>query len=155
MEKDLNFCEKILRSHKFIQQLLIEESGQKPDRRVVQPYDPFYIETGMTVIPGADAPFFQKYAAQILCQENPTRIDAAPHPDALFPEQPGNGREQKGHPVNGKHPDGGMPHQFQLPPLQGLQAGPENFQTPAQKSAKNKSFFHHIYSMYNPERENT
>lgn len=49
------------------------------------------------------------------------------------------------HAVNRKHPDGGSAHQFQFPAVEGVKAGPDDFQTPAKYAATHKIF--HMLSM--------
>ena len=101
-----------------MQQLLIEQTGQKPDRSVIEPYDAVHIPFCTAVIPGTYAQLFQEASAHILRQKNSAGIDTAAKPDASPAETSGERRKQKGHAVNREHPDGGMAHELHLTPLQ-------------------------------------
>ena len=101
-----------------MQQLLIEQTGQKPDRSVIEPYDAVHIPFCTAVIPGTYAQLFQEASAHILRQKNSAGIDTAAKPDTSSAETPGERRKQKGHAVNGEHKKRGLPHK---PPVAGGQ----------------------------------
>ena len=130
-----------------VQNPLIQKACQEPYRRIVQPDHALNIPARPAVVPGTHAALLQQAAGYIFCEKDSSRVDGSAHPEAFFPEQSGDRRQKGCHPVNGKHPDGGMAFQLHLPPLKRFEAGPEDFQTPACKTAYNKSVFHHTESM--------
>lgn len=125
-----------------LEHFLIEESGQKPDGSVVQADDAADVKAGLAVIPGTHITFFEQTSGDEFCEKYGTGVDAPPKQRPFISNPVRDGREKSGHSIDGKHPDGRAAFQLHLPPLKGFEACPEDFQTPAHESAKDKFIFH-------------
>lgn len=119
-----------------------QQPGKEPDRGIVKPYHAVNVPPCLTVVPRAHIALFQQTSGDELPEKNDAGIDAPPKKRPFLSNPTGDRSQKSGHPINGKHPDGGMAYQLHLPPLKGFEARPEDFQAPADKSAENKFIFH-------------
>lgn len=124
------------------EELLIQQSGKKPYRSIVQTDHTVNVPACLAVIPGAHITFFQQTSGDEFREENGTGIDAPPKQRPFFSNPTGDRSQKSGHSIDGKHPDRGVAYELHLSPLKGFEARPEDFQAPADKSAEDKFIFH-------------
>lgn len=67
--------EKAVRLRIAAQPFFIKETGQEPQRRIVKAYYAIYVVTGIAVIPGTAAAFFQIHAGGVFYGEDTQHID--------------------------------------------------------------------------------
>lgn len=120
----------------------IQQAGKEPDRRIVKAYHTVNVPSCLTVVPGAHIAFFQQTSGDEFSKENGAGIDAPPKKRPFLLNPAGDGSQESGHSVDGKHPDGGTAFQLHLSPLEGFEACPEDFQAPADESAEDKFVLH-------------
>lgn len=115
-----------------------KQAGKKPEGEVIKADELFDMPLGMAVIPGAQIPACQKGTGKKFTGENEKGIDEAPYKEALFTHNPAQGGKERGHAIDGEHPDGSIPGQPKFPPAEGIQGSKCNFKTPAEDAAMDK-----------------
>lgn len=121
-----------------------EESGQKPKWGVVQADQSVYLEPFFGVIPGACMKTPEQSAGGIFRKKNAKGIETATNIDREMADPPAYRRQQTGHAINGKHPDGSSSGQCEIVFLKGTKTSIENFDAPAIGSTQDKFSFHKV-----------
>lgn len=95
---------------------------------------------------------FEQAAAYIFSGKDTGHIDKAAFEQAFLSHKMHDRGEKSGTSIDGEHPEGRIAGQFEVSHAKGVQAGPEDFQAPANDSASKKIFYYHKDRMCRFER---
>ena len=116
----------------LLEQVLVEQTCEKPGGSIVQPDNAAKVPFCFTVIPRAGVPFLQQCAGGIFRGIDAEHIDGAAIEGMVLVKLFTHWRKARGKPVDRKHPDGRMAGQlFVLAFEQRADSGPHTFHAPA------------------------
>ena len=120
-----------------------QQSYGEPGGSIIQADQPVDIEGSVAVIPGTDAEPAKEPACGIFGGEDQRHIYASAHQHISPAQQLSEGLESGSHSVDGKHEQRSVSHHSLIPVVVIVaQAGGEQFDSPADKSAFDKFIFH-------------
>lgn len=88
----------------FLKEPFKQKTGDKPDRRIVQPDHAGQVPAGMFIVPGTQFSPVEPYAGGKFTGKDQSCVNKTADRQAAVSHKPADGGQEGGHSVYGKHP---------------------------------------------------